>query len=181
MSAKASLKSLSKSAVDAAAERVEEVEGAESNELYLSAILAAESIAVFEAQLEAAADGSADEEVARDLKRVRKLLRRNFVPKAGGQKQGETSSGEGPSKAQDDTVAGDLGQYATATGSLKGKAAGKFARLLGAAKPGAEKAVSAPRTVMAASPEEEERRQKALQSQFENAAARKGKLKGLGK
>jgi hypothetical protein len=175
-------KEISREALERANARLGEEGTADLQDYQLAAAVAAESLAIFEEYVANLSSTDVDEDTLRDVKRVRKQLRR-IVPKREDEAATVAASAS-PTEAQQKktTVADadgkslDLGQYSTAGQGMSSKAAGKFARLMGGGKGGA----AAAHATFAASAEEEERRQREIQTQFEAAVAHKGK-KGLGK
>lgn len=169
------LRRLAKQCAATASERVGDNDESLRNpptDSVLLALIAAEALdAMLEADLEAPTTTSSafDSEAVKDVKRLRKILRRRLDTAAAA---AEPAAGASP----------DLGQYATARDALGNeKRVEKFARLLGGAKASRSEGVATTHATYAATPEEIAARQAALQAQFEDAAARRGKLKGLGK
>lgn len=128
-----------------------------------------------------------DDDALRDLKRVRKMLRRAARPRGDDAVAGAAAAddrqarpqpkAEESSRRQPDTETPDLGQYKTAAAGMSTKMASKFARLMGGGKAGAAEEVH---DTYAATAAEEEARQRAIQAQFDAAMSHKGK-RGLGK
>jgi hypothetical protein len=162
------LKALAKECVGSAAERFGDATDV-SDDVLLGA-LAAEAIDAMLARVSDSNPQAFDSDSTKELKRVRKLLRRRIA---------EATPAEAEDVSTINSKPAYVGQYATSVDALGDeKRIDRFARLMGGGK--ASSRADGP-TTFAVSPEEAAARQAQLQAQFEEAAARRGKLKGLGK
>jgi hypothetical protein len=161
----ADLKRLSKACLASANEALPDGASDKSDKALL-ALLCAETLTALEAEC----DSDDDDDVRRDVKRVRKMLRR-LAPA-----ESAEAAVAAPS-ATADPNAPDLGQYASAE-VFEGdkRKVGKFARLMGGAKHAGE---SSTHGTMAASRGDVKQRERDMAEQFNQATKHKGK-KGLG-